>query len=123
MITKPRRIPIGGDLVLKVAPYDLYNAAGEKILVTALQRFDMTFVCGGVEKKMQYIPTGGTSSGVSAVTPSTGDPYLVVCLCTDDFKPGDLVLKSVASIPDARFSMHNSVRKEPSEIPLMISLF
>lgn len=123
MITKPQRIPIGGDLVLKVAPYDLYDSSGSKILVSALSRFDMKFVCGGVEKSFSYIPSGGTSTGVSLVEPTGADPYLVVCLCTEGFSPGDLVLRSTASIPDTRFSSHSGVRKEMNEIPLMIKLF
>ena len=123
MITKPQRVPIGGDLILKVAPYDLYNQAGTKIDITSLSRFDMKFVCGGVEKTFSYIPSGGTSSGVSAITPSSGDPYLVVALCTEGFKPGDLVLRSTAQIADTRFSSHSNVRKEMCEVPLMIHLF
>lgn len=123
----PKQIPIPSDVVLKVFLTDLYDSSGEKLLVTALPKVSLVFTSGGASKSFDVFPatsfgngevseveegaTEVSSPAVSIVNPPEGDdPYLVVCLCTKELLPGQLGLRSIASIPDARF--HDGIRTE-----------
>lgn len=126
----PKQIPIPSDVVLKVFLTDLYDSSGEKILITALPKVSLVFTSGGASKSFDVLPatifgngevseveegaTEVSSPAVSIVNPPEGDdPYFVVCLCTKELLPGQLGLRAIASIPDARF--HDGIRTEIDE--------
>jgi len=106
----PKRINIPSDLVLKVALSDLYDEAGEAITIEDVTSIELTFLAGGSTKTFTVTLAEDAPSGVSLVTPEDEDPYLVVCLCTDDLQPGQLSLTSKVTIPDTRF--HDGARIE-----------
>lgn len=110
-----KRIPIPSDLVLKVCLSDLYDAEGEAITIDEVSSIKLTFTAGGAAVDFEIDMTDQTfPDGVSMVTPEEGgDPYLVVCLCTENLMPGQLALRSEVAIPDTRF--HDSLRKEMDE--------
>lgn len=111
----PRRIPIPSDLVLKVCLSDLYDDASNPMTIDELASVKLTFTAGGAAVDFEIDMTNQTfPDGVSMVTPEEGeDPYLVVCLCTENLMPGQLALRSEVAIPDTRF--HDGLRKEMDE--------
>lgn len=117
----PQCIPIPSDIVLKVCVNDLYDAENEAITLEDIDSIKLTFLAGGIEKEFDLIPEGECTEGASIVIPDdNSDPYIVVCLCTDGFLPGDLTLRSEINIPDTRF--HDDIRKEIAEAELFIKL-
>lgn len=116
----PKRIPIPSDLVLKICINDLYDSDDELITIDDLSYIKLTFLCGGVEKVFELDPSSSCTAGSSIISDAEEDPYILVCLCTEDFLPGDLMLRSEVSIPDTRF--HDDIRKEIAEANLYIKL-
>ena len=121
----PKRIPIPSDLVLKVSINDLYDKDAEPIDITDVTAIKLIFSAGGASKSFDVNPDDETqnSSGVTLVEPdgaNAEDPYIIVCLCTQNLRPGQLTLRSEVSIPDTRF--HNNIRKEVDEYEFPIIL-
>lgn len=137
----PKRIPIPSDLVLKVTFGDLYDSSVEPITIADLNAISLTFSSGGASITYDILPNHAVQDediheatpeedageinptlpeGVTIVTPQTGDPYIIVCLCTQDLLPGQLALRSTVTIPDTRF--HDGERKEVAECLLDIIL-
>jgi len=111
----PKRIFIPSDLVLKVSLSDLFDSAADPIDITDLSSIKLTFTAGGASAVFELFPDDSASNtaGASIVEPEEGEPYIIVCLCTKDLKPGQLTLRSEVSIPDDRF--HDNLRKEADE--------
>lgn len=118
----PKRIPIPSDLVLKVCINDLYDQDAEAINITDLSAIKLSFAAGGasVDFKLDPFDSSSNTAGASIVTSSEGDPYILVCLCTNGLKPGQLTLRSEVTIPDDRF--HDGKRKEVDEFVFPIIL-
>lgn len=118
----PKRIPIPSDLVLKVDISDLYDSSAEPIDITDLDAIKLTFAAGGATEVFELDPADSSNNtdGASIVEPTGEDPYIVVCLCTQNLRPGQLTLRSEVSIPDTRF--HNNLRKEVDEYEFPIIL-
>lgn len=112
----PKRIPIPSDLVLKVCISDLYDSDAEAIDIEDLSAIKLTFSAGGAAKVFELDPadSANNTDGASIVSPDNEEePYIIVCLCTSELRPGQLALRSEVSIPDTRF--HDDVRKEVAE--------
>lgn len=118
----PKCIPIPSDLVLKVCINDLYDQDAEAIDITDLSAIKLTFAAGGASVDFELNPSDSSNDtdGASIVTSSGGDPYILVCLCTNGLKPGQLTLRSEVTIPDDRF--HDGERKEVDEFVFPIIL-
>ena len=118
----PKRIPIPSDLVLKVCINDLYDQDAEAIDINDLSAIKLTFTAGGASVDFDLDPSDSSNNtdGASIVTPSEEEPYILVCLCTNGLKPGQLNLRSEVTIPDNRF--HDGKRKEVAEYVFPIIL-
>lgn len=120
MISK--RIPIPSDLVLKVCINDLYDQDAEAIGIEDLVAIKLTFAAGGASVDFDLDPSDSSNNtdGASIVTPEEEESHIIVCLCTEDLKPGQLTLRSEVTIPDNRF--HSGERKEVAEYVFPIIL-
>lgn len=120
----PKRIPIPSDLVLKVSINDLFDEEAEPIDITDVNHIKLSFSAGGASVDFTVYPgdSEGTSDAATLVEPEAADadPYIIVCLCTKDLRPGQLSLRSEVSIPDDRF--HNNYRIEVDEYQFPIIL-
>lgn len=121
----PKRIPIPSDIVLKVTIHDLYDENADEIDITDVEAIKLTFSAGGASKIFEISPSESANNtpGVTLVSPEGndgGDPHIIVCLCTGELLPGQLILRSEVSISDNRF--HDNVRTEVDEYTFPIIL-
>ena len=121
---KPQRYFIPSDLVLRVDINDLYDADDDPITINDVTHIQLTFTSGGASEVFEINPSTPSEnpSGASIVTPEAGkgNPYIIVCLCTKNLKPGQLTLRSDITIPDTRF--HDNERHESDEMLFPITL-